>query len=856
MISLIISFILFSYLFYIFKLYQTEKDNTYLMIKRYLRSSAIILTSLFILFNITSKLFAQSDSTSITKNIKVGIITGIVTDLDTKLPLEGVVISLSDLNDAAIKTGAVTDVSGKFSIETPYGTYRMNIDIAGYNGAVNNRIILRKALLNIDTIKLSSGTNVTEEIKVEDEKSNIEFQPGKKVFNVSSSDLYQNGSAVDVLKDVPSVSVDADNNVQLRGSAEVKILIDGRPSGLNSSARGNILEQIPANTIERIEVVTNPDAKYDAEGTSGVINIILKKNDSFGMNGSINLSAGTADKYSSGLNLNAKNKKMNIFGNYNYRFFNSPGISSLDRINLTDNTRLIQNVDLLNRMKNHSFKGGIEFFPDDKNTLAFTLNYTDRNRLRGSTETTIQDQTNGDLLFSSINKVQDDETGKNLDVSLSYAKEFNDPKKQLDLEFSYSRQHEVNTQLSSFYDQINPIANIPKQNDLFDNTDNDAELSLDYQLPLGNKKSGIKLDAGAKSTLRSSNNIYSYQNFDYTTNSFIVNPLSSNSFNYKEFINAAYGIYSGSVKKFTYSLGLRGEQTNATGDLLTTGTQIKQNYFSIFPSLSLSQKLSLGQEVQLTYSRRVRRPDTEDLNPFIERSDPLNLRQGNPDLKPMFIDSYELSLINYIGQTVLTPSVYFRQTHDEITRYRTLLDSNVALTTFANNTSSKTYGAEIIFNSKIFNTVNLNGNINYYRSDVDASNILPGLVNSTYSWAGRLMASTNIADVLSIQFAYNYSGKRATGQGIIDPVQSMDAAIRKDLFNKNASISFRISDILNQQKTVSILTDPSFTETATRRRNTRTAFLTFTYNFGRAEKNKKKDKNKTDDITPPDDSGY
>ena len=833
------------------------KTIRFLMIKKdfYI---AVRTLSLFILLSLPySVLFAQTDSSSISKNSQSGIITGIVLDRDSKLPIEGAVITLTDLNTAAQKTGAVTDNLGKFSIETIYSTYKMNIDFIGYNGAVNNRIILRKPVLNIDTIRLSTGTNITEEIKVEDERSTMEFQPGKKIFNVSNSDLYQSGSAVDVLKDVPSVTVDPDNNVQLRGSSEVKILINGRPSGLNSSARGNILEQIPANTIERIEIVTNPDAKYDAEGTSGIINIILKKNDSFGINGSYNLGVGTFDKYSSGINLNAKNKKMNIFGNYNYRLFNSPGINSLDRLSLTDNSRLIQNIDLLNRMKNHSLNGGIEFFPDDKNTLALSIGYNDRDRLRGSTETTKQNnQVNGDLLFSSINKVEDDETGKNLDISLSYDKEFNDPKKQLTTEFSYSRQHEVNTQLSSFYDQLNPVTNIPKKNDLFDNTDNDLELTLDYLIPLGKGKNPAKLDAGVKSTLRNSDNIYSYQNFNYSSNSFVEDPGSSNSFNYKEFINAVYGIYSGSVKSFSYSLGLRGESTNSTGDLLTTAAQFKQNYFSVFPSVSISDKLNPGHEIQLTYSRRVRRPDTEDLNPFIERSDPLNLRQGNPELKPMFIDSYELSLINYIGQTVLTPSVYFRQTHDEITRYRTLLDSNVALTTFANNTSSRTYGAELIFNSKIFNLINLNGNLNYYKSDVDASNILPGLVNSTYSWAGRILASSSIANVMNIQFAYNYTGKRATGQGVIDPVQSMDIALRKDLFNNNASISFRVSDILNQQKTVSNLVDPAFTETSTRRRNSRSAFLTFTYNFGGVDKNKKKDKNKADDITPPDDSGY
>ena len=803
----------------------------------------------------------KGDSTQVNNNLQgTGTISGIVMDRETKAPLEGAVITLRSLKDSTTKTGAVTDNLGKFSIDASFGVYRMNIDYIGYNGAVNNRVLLRKSALLLDTIKLSSGTNVTEEIKVEDERSMIQFEPGKKVFNVGNSDLYQNGSAVDVLKDVPSITVDIDNNVALRGSTDVKILIDGRPSGLNTASRTSILEQIPASSIEKIELVTNPDAKYDAEGSSGVINIVLKKSESLGLNGTTSLGIGTSDKYNGSLNVNARNSKINIYGNYNYRLFNTPGSGALSRYSLLDNTSLFQNTSSMMRMNNHSAKGGIDYFPDELSTLGFSIGYNDRDRRRGSTENTTQTDAANNLIYSTINKSEDNETGKSWDLDLSYVKKFKTPKQQLNIDLSYSRNNEDNTQLSTLYDNIFPVTNVPMQNDIGNNINNDGELSIDYIQPFGDKKSQSKLDAGFKSTLRKNDNVAIYQNFDYTTNTFVQNTLSSNSFNYKEFINAVYGIYSGAIKNFTYSLGLRAEQTNTTGDLITTGQQIKQDYFSLFPSVSLSQKLSLGQEVQVTYSRRIRRPGGDDLNPFIERSDPLNLRQGNPALKPMFIDAYELGLINYFGQTVLTPSLFFRQTHDEITRYRTIIDSNVTLTTSANNTSSKTYGAEMIFNTKLFDLITMNGNINYYKSEVDGSNIQAGLVNSTYSWAGRLMAGAKFGELFSAQLSYNYMGKRATGQGIVDPVQSMDLALRKDLFNKDASISLRISDVFNQQKFNVVLNDPSYMESMTRRRNSRAAFVTFTYNFGRADKTKnpkkRQQQDKPDDITPQDDSPY
>ncbi len=813
--------------------------------KKFLKFLFFLLISFY-----TINIYPQ-DNNSTTGN---GKLSGIVIDKDTRTPLEGVVLTLKSLKDSTAKTGATTDSKGLFLIESPYGEFKLTLEYIGYNPAFINHILLssNKPEIKLDTLKLSSGLTTTEEIKVEDERSTIQFLPGKKIFDVGKDETNKNGSAIDVLKNVPSVTVDIDENISLRGSSGVKILIDGRPSGLNTSSRTTILEQIPANSIDRIELVTNPDAKYDAEGTSGIINIVLKKNTDFGMNGQVTLGAGTGDKYSSGLNLNSKNSKMNIFGNYNYRLFDNPITGSINRVNFIDNTTLFQTTNAMRRMNNHSVKGGIDYFPGVNSTLGFSVGYNDRDRKRGSSQLTTQYDLLNNLIYNIENKSEEDELGKSLDLDLTYVKKFKTPKQELSLELGYSRDSEDNNQLSKTYDYINPVVNIPVINDLANSVNNDVELSVDYAQPFKDKS---QLDFGYKGTLRKNDNHSIYQNFDYTTNSFVENTLSSNQFNYKEFINAVYGTYSGSIKNFSYSLGLRAEQTSADGDLVTTNTQFKKNYFSLFPSFSLAQKFGLEQEAQLTYSRRISRPDLEDLNPFIERSDPLNLQQGNPYLNPQYIDSYELSFIKYFGQTVFTPSLFFRQTHDEITRYRTLLDSNVTLTSFANNSSSKTYGAELIFNTKLLNKIDLNGNVNYYKSQADASNIQPGFVNSTYSWSGRLSASSKIADLFSLQAAYNYSGKRATGQGIVSPFQTLDVALKKDFFNQAASLSLRVSDVFNQQKFTANLSNIDYNEILTRRRNSRAAFLTFTYNFGKQDKKFEKKKPKEDTTPPPDDLG-
>ena len=342
------------------------------------------------------------------------------------------------------------------------------------------------------------------------------------------------------------------------------------------------------------------------------------------------------------------------------------------------------------------------------------------------------------------------------------------------------------------------------------------------------------------------------RNFDYNSNQFIADVNSSNRFIYKELINAVYLIYTNKIGNFGFSIGTRVEQTTINGELVNPSQLFDKNYIDLFPSASISQKLSESGEIQLSYARRVNRPRLRMLNPFISISmmgGSNSLHKGNPDLNPEFTDSYELSFIQYLPVATITPSIFYRYTTGEISRSRLLLDSVTTLTTFVNYNSSKSYGGEIIVTAQPVKFWNLNGTFSYYKTEVDGSNVNSTYTNSGYSWSARAMSNLMLPSDISLQFSYFYSGKRVSAQGTFEPFHFLDAAAKKDFFDKRVSLSIRVSDILNTAKFRVNLIGENFSEIFERRRDSRTFFLNISYKFGKQDKkqqNRKKRDNNQD----------
>jgi len=795
----------------------------------------------------------------ITANLSIaqtgkGIITGIVIDNSNGTSLEAADVSLLNAKDSSIVTGTITDKSGKFILEQiPFGRYKLIVRIIGYKIAAVNGIVLnqQKSEVNLETIRVRSGSDFeTDVIEIESEKPLIQFSADKKIFNVSEDLTTQGGTALDALKNVPSVQVDLDGNVTLRGSESVKILVDGKPFGLDGSNRNIVLQQISANSIESIELITNPSAKYNPEGTSGILNIILKKNTQSGYNGNLTLNAGTQDKYNGSINLNFKKDNYNVFGSYSYSNQSNTIEGSSFRQNLFTSTATF--VDQLNsglsKREGHMIKGGIDYSFTKKSSLGLSFNYSDRNMNRSEKNENIESDSLNNLTKNYFTNSFNTDNGINFDASLNFNTKFKDPKQTLYGEITYSR--ETDDEVSNkTEDYITPINTTPdKYNDYENEIGQELNMQLDYVHPFGKDS---RLETGLKSTYEKNDDDFRLENYDYNTNTFITNNNVSNNFIYKENVQSLYAIYQNKIKDFSFSLGLRGEYANSTGEINTSNQNFDNDYFSVFPSASISQKLSLEQELQLTYSRRINRPNMRNLNPFPDLSDPLNIRIGNPNLKPEYTNALELSYINYFKFATVTPSIFFRQTDDEISRYRTITDSNTTITTFENLNSSKSYGLELIVSSQILKWWNVNGNFSYFKSIVDAQNISSNLTNETNSWSARLSSGMNIPNLFDVQLSYFYSGKRISANGTVEPMQSLDAAIKKDLFDNKASISFRVSDIFNTMKFKTIINDPSYIQESLRRRNSRTAYLTLSFNIGSKDKNSDRKKKRNENEREP-----
>ena len=810
-----------------------------------LKNSALRLFFVLILFFVFAIL-----SSALHAQDKTGTVSGSVIDKSNGASIEGADITINRVKDSSLVKGTSTDASGNFTLSgVPFGRYYLKANLVGYNYSIVSGITLNPntVIVSLDPIKLSTGSTTTDEIVVESEKSDIEFRPDKKVFNVGKNITNQGSTLIDLLKQIPSVTVDQDNNVSLRGSEGVKIMIDGRPFGLEGNNRGDVLEQIPASQVESIELITNPSAKYEAEGSSGIINIVLKKNEnkSMGYNGTLGLNIGTGDKYNGQFSFSLKNNKYNFFGNYGYNSNQMTSEGTDDRYNLFNTESYFNSEYSTGRRRNkgHMVKVGMDLYLNPLSTLGFSANYQNSERNRAFLSTNLIYNTLGNVTSQYYNNNSDEDKGYDFDLNANYTLRFKNPQQLLTADLSFSR--DKSNEFTNSYDTyVMPVVTDPNNRNEFSDELNDSYIAqLDYTHPFSKDS---KLETGYRGSYKKRDNDYTVELFDYPLNQYITDYNSSNRFIYKEQIHALYGIYTNKIGNFGFSLGARVEQTIIKGELTNNGQNFDRSYIDFFPSASISQKLSNTSEIQLSYARRINRPRQRMLNPFVSVSfsgGTNNLSQGNPELNPEFTNSYELSFIQYLPFATITPTIFYRETTDEISRSRTLIDSTTTLTTFVNYNRSKSYGGEFILNTQPVKFWSMNGTFSYYKTEVDGSNLGSGLSNSGYSWSARAMSTLILPADLSLQLSYFYSGKHFSAQGTFDPFSMFDAALKKDLFDKRLSLTLKVSDVFNTANFKANISGTGFTEVFQRSRDSRALYFNISYRFGQQDK-KSMDKNK------------
>jgi len=762
-----------------------------------------------------------------------GSITGTVLNGDNE-PVEYATVSLYRMRDSTLITGAITNENGRFDIDTKAGKFFIKIEFIAFTPKILANVKLHPDNLEVDlkTITIARRTSDLGEVEVAAQKSQVEIGLDKKVFNVEKDLSSVGGTASEVLENVPSVIVDVDGNVSLRGSENVRILIDGKPSGLMGISPARALEQIPANTIESIEIITNPSSRYDAEGIAGIINIILKKDRAAGFNGMLNLTTGYPHRHNANFSFNQKLDKLNLFGGAGIRYRERPGSVVYHRETTVNNTvtTLNQNGLFTRGGLSYNARLGADFYLNKRNTVTISGNYSPStgNNERATDYSTYDD---ANILKDLSNRTSDDnEVETSLDLNFSYEKKFKKRGRKLTADTRYSvGVEDGQTEILEEYERYNYTTDLSnplhqRTNDLKKQTN--ALVQADY---IHQIKEDEKMEFGYKSGLQISDLEYLVEELNDTADTWVNLINVSNHFIYDEQVHAGYGLYSNKLDDFSYQLGIRAEQTYLTSTLRETAQVYKKEYLNLFPSIHLSQKLKNNSSLLLSFSRRIRRPRARSLNPFNSYADPLNLWVGNPNLNPEFTNSYEFGHLKYWDKAFLGTTLYYRRTDSVISRIRTI-DTNGVSTTLPQNLSKQNdFGVEVTFSADITKTWKVNGSFNYFRSILDGSNLDGSYDTDAFSYSGRMNSTVQFLKGFQFQSMFNYRGPRQTAQGERKAMYFFDVGFKKDILGDRGTLNLKLSDVLNSRQYVMETYGRGFYIETKYQRTTRVIFLSFTY---------------------------
>lgn len=770
-----------------------------------------------------------------------GKVMGTVKDFQSKKPVEYATVSI--LKNNVPVNGTVTDKLGEFLLENiAPGMYTLKISFIGYGSLTKDSVLISPGNfeINLGNLFLQASEKALETIQIEGEKDLLTLDIDKKVYDVSKNITNTGGSAADVLGNVPSVNVDIDGNVSLRGSEGVVILIDGKPSGLSGSSRKAILDGIPASSIESVEIITNPSAKYDADGMSGIINIKLKKDKKQGLNGSLSLSAGTRDKYNGAFTLNYRDKKFNFFTNYSYRYNNSYNNgNTLNTFFNTDSTFYIdQQTQGWRKGGNHLARAGFDFYPNQKNTfsIAGSFGYNYNTNITDN----IYNYENNLRLPVSITERRAGETrsGINYDLSGNWKHTFTKKGRELtaDISYSGSSENENGEYKNVFKDtaQLQTGQNPIRQNTGRLSNFGITTAQLDFTETL---RKNMGLETGIKATIRHNDNDFGSESFDYTFNSFRNDPNITNRFVYHEQVYAAYASFAHSItSKWGYKAGLRLEQTFINTDQVTTQEKNKKQYLGFFPSAHVSYKPKTGWELRLGYSRRINRPRTNDLNPFTDYTDPVNLQTGNPDLNPEYINSGEFNVSYSKQKHYVSSSIYYRYIENVMTRFRSVdANTGVSTTTQFNVGYAQSAGFEIISRNELFKWWNITSSINLYYYRISSNNSFGDLNNNSISGFGRITSNWKFLKGTEAQLTMGYWAPQAAPQGVAKAIWGIDVGIKRDFWKNRLTVNLAVTDIFNTRRFAIESRGEGFELDLYRKRETRIATLTLSLKLGKQD---------------------
>jgi outer membrane receptor protein involved in Fe transport len=778
-------------------------------------------------------------------------ISGKVIEKGTDLPLEYATIVFENIKTKQL-SGGITDENGVFKFEVAAGNYNVRAEFISFK----NINIPQKEFTtdtNLGTIQMEADVAQLKDVDIIAEKSTVEIKLDKRVYNVGKDMMVKGGTVSDVLDNVPSVTVDAEGTVALRGNESVKILIDGKPSGLAGINIADALKLLPADAVEKVEVITNPSARYDAEGGGGIINIVLRKGKANGVNGSIMVNAGDPETYGGSINLNKKSDDYNLFSNIGYNYRNNPGNSLVDAEYFNadgttsrfieerrTNDRISEGYNAnfgidLNLSKSLTWTNALTFRENDgKNPDNVYFNYFDASYNPTGVRNRLNDQKSDEF---------------SMEYSSNFTKKFKKDDHKLTVDFATSQNRE--NEFATIYDQflgdpssleLQETSNVQKQQRNL--------IQSDYVLPIG--KSG-RFEAGYRGS------------FQKNLTGFVVSDDSdfSSTLEYIENVNALYTQYGSKINKFSYFLGLRFEDSHIEVNSLLEDNYNTKKYNNFFPSATVNYEFSESSSVSLSYSKRINRPRGRFLNPVSSLSSNINIFQGNPDIDPSLTDAIDLGYLKKWSKLTFNTSAYINITNDAFQFIRKesglFVDGvPVILSTPINLSKEYRAGFEFNLNYTPYKWWRLNGNFNTFRSETQGdysyvdylgNTISQNFDNVAFTWFTRITSKITLPYKIDWQTNATYNAPQTNAQGKSLGVASMNLAFSKDILKDKASISLNISDVFNSRKRIMETNIPNVVSSYSEMQwRVRQVMVTFTYRFN-------KQKNERDRQPRREDSG-
>ena len=771
-----------------------------------------------------------------------GLVTGRVIDAQTSRPVEYANMVLLDSLSGKMVNGVVSDSAGKFTINgVPPGSYKLEYSFIGYDKQRTKPFTIsrKQPRADLGTLSLKPSAVTMDEVTVTGEKATMITRIDRKVFNIQKEIQSQTGTVTDLLQTIPSVSVDMDGNISLRGSGSVTILINGRPSVMAGAAN---LEQMPASLIERIEVITNPSAKYKPDGTAGIINIILKKERKAGYNTVVGVNVGNNSRFNGNLQGNVNTGSVNIFGSYGYRQdyrMRTGEVHSQTIDSATGrSTWFDQNSSGDGRTRSHLAQLGADWTIGKKDATGLSGTYNYRNNNRTNTDhNTYSDSTQ--TPYETYTRTLDGkESEQNYNISGWYEHTFDREREhvlRIDAEYQQDREKE-----DDYWTNDYTLPAFPQSQDhtVGDNGSKQIDISANYSRPLS---SSLSLETGYQQNTEISDQDQTVQHLDPDNGTWVTDTAAANRFGSNQTVYALYATVTGQWAPFSAMLGLRAEETTQKLDFRSLDTLTRQNYFAVYPTLHLS--LASGKnEWQLNYSRRVNRPNGEDMNPVPEYRDPRNYYVGNPNLKPEDIHSLEFGYSVRAGTLTFVPTLFYRYKRNGFTRVVKSVNDTVLETTIENLSKDQSAGLDLSGTWSVPKVMNLNFGASAYYNQIDASNIGYGTKTWNFSWNAKLNASFTITKTTVFQVNGQYRSEVLTPQGFRKPSWVVNLGFRQDFWKKRLSFIATVSDLFNSQSMRLNINTPTLVQETTRRRDARVIYGGLLFNIGSSGKKQKEAK--------------